>query len=315
MEYRQLGSSGIKVSEIALGSWLTYGRSVDERSAADIIHRAYDLGVNYFDTANVYAGGAAEEIVGRALRDLPRDTYLVATKVFFPMGDRPNQSGLSRKHIRDQAEASLRRLGTDYIDIYYAHRYDPQTPLAETLRAFDDLVRAGKVLYIGVSMWSAAQMMEAHAIAEQMNLEKVVVNQPVYNMLDRRIEAEVIPTCQDLGIAQAVYSPLAQGVLTGKYVGGKIPPGSRAADPKREGRFMGPYLQQETLRRVEHLRAIADELGMSMTQMALAFCLRQQNVCCAICGAKRPEQIEENATAAGKSIPQEALQKIDEILS
>ncbi len=315
MEYRRLGRCGLKVSEVGLGSWLTYARSVDERAAAEIIHKAFELGVNFFDTANVYAAGAAEQVVGKALRDLPRDEVVLGTKVFFPMGSKPTQAGLSRKHIRDQADASLRRLGTDYVDLYQAHRFDNDTPLDETLRALDDLVRAGKVLYVGVSMWTAGQMIEAHAVAERLLLDKIVSNQPAYNMLNRQIEKDVIPTCETLGVGQLVYSPLAQGVLTGKYAGGAVPPGSRASEPARQGRFMGKYLAEETLRRVEYLKPIAGELGMSMAQLALAWCLRQDNVAAAICGATRPAQIAENAAAAGRKIPPDALRRIDGILS
>jgi len=315
MEYRKLGRSGLKVSEVALGSWLTYGRAVDDSTAGEIIHKAYDLGINYFDTANVYAGGAAEEAVGKALAEMPRDTYVLATKVFFPMGEQPNQSGLSRKHIHEQLDASLRRLGADYVDIYFAHRFDNDTPLDETLRAFDDLVRAGKVLYVGVSMWTADQMMEAHALAEGMNLDKIVTSQPSYSMLRRDIEKDVLVTCERLGIGQVVYSPLAQGVLTGKYTGGKIPLGSRASAPEKQGRFMGRLLEPETLEQVDHLAAVAAELGMSMAQLALAWCLRQENVASVICGATRPAQIADNAAASGKTIPADALARIEEILS
>jgi len=315
MQYRRLGRSGLKVSEVALGSWLTYGRSVDEPSAGQIVRRAYELGINFFDTANVYARGAAEEIVGKAVAELPRDTFVLATKVFFPMGDRPTQSGLSRKHILEQADASLKRLGTEYVDLYQAHRYDSDAPLDETLRAFDDLVRSGKVLYVGVSNWSANQIMEAHALSEQMGLDRIVSSQPVYNMLRREAEKDLLPTCETLGVGQVVYSPLAQGVLTGKYGGGQVPPDSRAADPKGEGRFMGKYLDAENLRRVELLAAVAADVGMTMPQMALAWCLRHANVASVICGAKRPEQIEQNAAASGQAIPADALRKIDEILS
>ncbi len=314
MQYRRLGRSGLQVSEVSLGSWLTYGRSVDDRTARQVLHRAFELGVNFFDTANVYGRGAAEEAVGRALRELPRDEYVLGTKCCFPMGEKPNQSGLSRKHILHQADASLRRLGLDYVDLYQAHRFDDESPLEETLRAFDDLVRAGKVRYVGVSMWSADQMIEAHAVAEKLRLDKIVSNQPVYNMLNRQIEGDVLATCQDLGIGQVVYSPLAQGVLTGKYGRGQVPPGSRASEPHKQGRFMGKYLSEATLERVECLRPIACELGMTMAQLALAWCLRQRGVASVICGATKAEQIEDNAGASGKAIPEDALRRIDEIL-
>jgi len=315
MQYRRLGRSGLKVSEVGLGSWLTYGRSVDERTATDIIQRAFELGVNFFDTANVYGRGAAEEVVGRALRDLPRDEFVLATKVFFPMGEKPNQSGLSRKHVLEQAEASLRRLGVDYVDLYQAHRYDTDAPLDEVLRAFDDLIRAGKVLYVGVSMWTGGQMMEAHAVAERWGLDRIVSNQPVYNMLRRDIESDVIPTCEDLGVGQVVYSPLAQGVLTGKYAGGEVPPGSRASQPDKQGRFMSEYLSEDNLRRVAYLSPVAEQLGMSMAQLALAWCLRQSNVSSVICGASRVGQIEDNAGASGRTIPADALNRIEDVLN
>jgi len=315
MEYRKLGRSGVRVSEVALGSWLTYGRSVDAQGAKAVIRRAYELGINYFDTANVYAGGEAERIVGEALTEMPRDRIVLATKVFFPMGEHPNQSGLSRKHVLEQIDGSLGRLGVDYVDIYFAHRFDEDTPLDETLRAFDDLVRAGKVLYVGVSEWSANQMMEAHALSERMGLDLIVVNQPSYNMLRRNIEKDVLPTCRKLGIGQVVFSPLAQGVLTGKYSGGKTPAGTRGADPEGEGRFMGAHLNEDTLARVDRLAPIAADLGMTMPQLALAWCLRQDNVASVICGAKTPEQIADNAGASGKTIPPDALRKIDDILS
>jgi aryl-alcohol dehydrogenase-like predicted oxidoreductase len=216
VEYRRLGGSGVKVSEISLGSWLTYGGSVAEEQATACINRAYEIGINFFDTANVYMRGAAEEIVGRALRNVERDSYFLATKVYFPMGEGPNDSGLSRKHITEQCHASLKRLGVDYVDLFQCHRYDENTPLEETLRALDDLVRQGKVLYVGVSEWTADQISDASKIAKEMNLDRIVSNQPQYNMIQRRIEAEVIPLCEREGIGQVVFSPLAQGVLTGK---------------------------------------------------------------------------------------------------
>jgi aryl-alcohol dehydrogenase-like predicted oxidoreductase len=216
LEYRRLGGSGLKVSEIALGSWLTYGGSVAEERARECIRRAYELGINFFDTANVYARGAAEEIVGRALKGFARESYVLATKVYFPMGEGPNDRGLSRKHIMEQCHASLRRLGVDYVDLYQCHRYDTETPLEETLRALDDLVRQGKVLYVGVSEWSAGQISEALRIADEMGFDRIVSNQPCYNMIQRHIERRVMPLCEVEGVGQVVFSPLAQGVLTGK---------------------------------------------------------------------------------------------------
>src|SRR3712207_4323660 len=223
MEYRRLGGSGVKVSEISLGSWLTYGGSVAEEQARACINRAYELGINFFDTANVYMRGVAEEIVGRALKGFERDSYFLATKVYFPMGEWPNDRGLSRKHITEQCHASLKRLGVDYVDLYQCHRYDEDTPLEETLRTLDDLVRQGKVLYVGVSEWTAEQIADALRLAKEMNLDRLVSNQPRYNMIQRQIEAEIIPLCEREGVGQVVFSPLAQGVLTGKYRPGEAP--------------------------------------------------------------------------------------------
>ncbi len=314
MEYRKLGRSGLKVSDVSLGSWLTFGDVVDEDVTNRCVHKAYDLGVNFFDTANIYALGAAEVAVGKAIRDLPRDTIVVATKCYFAMGKWPNQSGLSRKHIHDQANLSLKRLGVDYIDLYQCHRYDNNTPMDETLRAIDDLIRAGKVLYAGVSMWTANQILEAHALADKLNLDRVISNQPLYNMLSREIEKDVLPTCEKIGVGQVVFSPMAQGVLTGKYAPGRIPKDSRGAD-SAHNQFMGKYLTEESLRKAERLTAVAKELGMSMAQMALAWCLRFENVASVICGATKVEQVADNAAASGKKLPAEALTKIDAILT
>jgi voltage-dependent potassium channel beta subunit len=312
MEYRRLGRSGLKVSEISLGSWLTYGGYVAAEQAIKTIHKAYDLGINFFDTANVYMHGEAEKIVGRAIQAFPRESYVLATKVFWPMGDGPNDRGLSRKHIIEQANASLKRLGVDYVDIYYCHRYDPETPLEETLRALDDLVRQGKVLYIGVSEWTAEQITEAVHLADKKLLDRIVVNQPQYSMLVRHIEKEIIPVCEKHGIGQVVWSPLAQGVLTGKYKKGAKPPeGSRAAS---DSKFIQSLLTDENLDKVEKLKGIADELGLSLAQLALAWILRQQNVASALVGASRPEQIEENAKASGIKLEDEVLAKIENIL-
>lgn len=230
MKYRRLGGSGLKVSEISLGSWLTYGGYVERENAEKSIRTAYDLGINFFDTANVYERGAAEELVGKVLKDYPRESYVLATKVFGQMGDGPNDKGLSRKHIVEQANASLKRLGHDYVDIYYCHRHDPETPLEETLRALDDLVRQGKILYIGVSEWQASQIAEALGVADRYLLDRIVVNQPIYNMFERYIEKEVMPLSERHGIGQVVFSPLAQGLLTGKYNStSDIPSDSRAS--------------------------------------------------------------------------------------
>ena len=314
MEYRRLGSSGVKVSEISLGSWLTYGGSVAEEEARSCIDRAYELGINFFDTANVYMRGAAEEIVGRALRGFERDSYFLATKVYFPMGEGPNDRGLSRKHVIEQCHASLKRLGVDYVDLYQCHRYDENTPLEETLRALDDLVRQGKVLYVGVSEWTADQLSDAMRIAKEMNLDRIVSNQPQYNMIQRRIEDGVIPLCEREGVGQVVFSPLAQGVLTGKYRSGDAPEeGTRAADPE-SSRFMRQLMNEEVLSAVDGLRSVASEAGLSMPQLALAWVLRQENVSSAIIGASRPEQVEDNAAASGVELPADVISEIDGLL-
>ncbi len=311
MQYRKLGNTGLKVSEISLGSWQTYGGYVEKEKAMQSIHRAYELGINFFDTANIYERGEAEKVVGEALRQYPRESYVIATKVYGKMGDGPNDSGLSRKHIMEQCEASLKRLGLDYVDIYYCHRFHEETPLEETLRAIDDLVTQGKVLYVGVSMWTAAQMTEAHAIADRYLLDRIVVNQPVYNMFDRHIEKEIIPTCTEKGIGQVVYSPLAQGILAGKYrKGEKIPEDSRAA--KRN--WKEDRIPVEQLEKVEQLEGIAKEIGLTLPQLALAWVLRQPNVSSALIGASRPEQVEENCAASGVKLSQDVLDKIEEIL-
>jgi voltage-dependent potassium channel beta subunit len=318
MQYRRLGASGLKVSEVCLGSWLTFGNATEDQTATACIARAYELGINFFDTANVYARGASETVVGKALKPFPRDTYVVATKVFFPMSDgpMPNNKGLSRKHIMEQCEASLKRLGLDYIDLYQCHRYDPETPLEETLRALDDLVSQGKVLYTGFSQWSAEQIEDAVKFQTAHNLDRFVSSQPHYNMLGRSVETSVIPVCEREGIGQIVYSPLAQGLLTGKYKPGQpIPADSRAADPKQNMFLNGGKLDEATLLKVQKLVPIAEAAGLTMPQMALAWCLRQQNVSSVIIGASRPSQVEDNAGASGVTLTPETLQAIDEALA
>jgi voltage-dependent potassium channel beta subunit len=314
VNYRRLGRSGVKVSEISLGSWLTYGGSVAEERAQACIHKAYELGINFFDTANVYMRGAAEEIVGRALNGFERDSYFLATKVYFPMGEGPNDRGLSRKHITEQCHASLKRLGVDYVDLYQCHRYDEDTPLEETLRALDDLVRQGKVLYVGVSEWRADQIADALRLAKEMNLDRIVSNQPRYNMIQRHIEAEIIPLCEREGVGQVVFSPLAQGVLTGKYLPGEVPKeGTRAADSE-SNRFMQELMNKEVLSAVNKLRSVASDAGLSMSQLALVWILGHENVSSAIIGASRPEQVEDNVKAAGVRLSADVVSKIDGIL-
>lgn len=311
MKYRRLGGSGLKVSEISLGSWLTYGGYVERENAVNSIKTAYDLGINFFDTANVYEKGAAEELVGKALKAYPRESYVLATKAFWPMGEGPNDRGLSRKHIVEQANASLKRLGHDYVDIFYCHRHDPETPLHETLRAIDDLIRQGKVLYAGVSEWQASQIAEALGVADRYLLDRIVVNQPIYNMFDRYIEKEVIPLCERSGIGQVVFSPLAQGLLTGKYTSATdVPQDSRAAklDWVRKG------ITEEKIAKVKQLEAIAAELGISVGNLALAWILSHENVASALVGASRPEQVTENAKASGIDLSEDVLNGIEEIL-
>ncbi|QBD75981.1 aldo/keto reductase [Ktedonosporobacter rubrisoli] len=315
MEYRRLGRAGVKVSTISLGSWLTYSKSIEDQTAIQCIHRAYELGINFFDTANVYNLGEAEKVVGRALQAFPRESYVLASKVFHPMGDGPNDRGLSRKHIMEQCHASLKRLGTDYIDLYQCHRYDPETPLDEVLRALDDLITQGKVLYVGVSEWTATQIADAVYTSRALNLDQIVSNQPMYNMLSRFIEHDVIPLCEREGIGQVVFSPLAQGVLTGKYRPGEQPPvGSRAADSEINYFIKQLFMQDRTLSAIQHLQALAAEGGYTLAQLALAWTLSQKNVSSAIIGASRPEQIEENVKASTIKLSAEVLQRIDSVL-
>jgi voltage-dependent potassium channel beta subunit len=314
MEYRKLGRAGLKVSEISLGSWLTYGGSVDTNAARECVLKAYELGINFFDTSDAYYRGEAERVLGEVLQDLPRSSYVLATKVFFPVGNGPNDRGLSRKHIMEECHASLKRLGIEYIDLYQCHRYDPETPLDETLRALDDLVSQGKILYAGVSEWSAEQLTAASQVAHQYNLHPLISNQPQYNMLWRRIENEVIPVSEREGLGQVVFSPLAQGVLTGKYQPGQpLPAGSRATDP-RSNHFMPQLLQAQTLQAVENLRPIARRLNLTLSQLALAWVLQQPNVASAITGATRPEQVVENAGASGVVLSGEVLDEIETAL-
>lgn len=314
MQYRNLGDTGLKVSEISLGSWLTYGNGVEKETAIRTIDEAYSLGINFFDTANVYNRGEAEKVVGEALRKYERSSYVLATKVFFPMGEGPNDRGLSRKHIMESVSASLKRLGLDYVDILYCHRFDPDTPLEETIRAFDDLIRQGKVLYAGVSEWTAAQIEQAMRVSDRLLLNRFVVNQPRYNLLYRHIEDEVIPTSERNGIGQVVFSPLAQGVLTGKYksVDG-VPADSRAAS-SRMNTFIKRELTPDALKKVERLSAIADSLGIPLPRMALAWILRLYNISSALVGASRPEQIRENAGASGLVLEEDTLLAIEKAL-
>ncbi|MDJ0869586.1 MAG: aldo/keto reductase family protein [Myxococcota bacterium] len=312
MEYRRLGASGLRVSEISLGSWLTFGSAVEMAEAAKIVARALELGINFFDTADVYATGAAEEALRQALREVPRHHVVIATKAFFPMSEDPNDRGLSRKHLFESVDASLRRLGTDYIDLHQCHRPDPEVPMEETVRAYEDLIRAGKVLYWGTSEWRGAHIVDAVRQAERWGGYRPISNQPQYSMLRRGIEREVLPVCEREGLGQVVWSPLAQGVLTGKYRPGERPAGTRAADPFTS-RFMDAFLEPDVLERVEALRPLAADCSLTMAQLALAWCLRRSGVSSVIVGATSIAQIEDNAAAAGTALPPEALARIEDL--
>ncbi len=313
MEFRHLGRSGLKISEIAYGNWITHGSQVEEDAARACVAAALDEGITTFDTADVYAGTKAEEVLGRALHGVKRESVEIFTKAFWPTGPGVNDRGLSRKHIIESANASLRRLGTDYVDMYQAHRYDHETPLEETMRAFDDLVRQGKALYIGVSEWRSEEIAAALRIADQMGLDRIISNQPQYNIIWRVIESEVVPLCAKEGVGQIVWSPIAQGALTGKYLPGSAPPaGSRATDDRGAG-FIRDYLSDDILGRVQRLKPVADEAGLSMSQLAVAWTLQNPNVSAAIVGASRPPQVRENAKAAGVRLDPQLMARIDEI--
>jgi aryl-alcohol dehydrogenase-like predicted oxidoreductase len=315
MDYRLLGRSGFKVSELTYGNWVTHGSQIGEEQAIACVRAALDCGITSFDTADVYARGRAEEILGRALRGEPRDGLEIFTKVYGPMGDGPNQVGLTRKHIREGIDASLRRLGMDYVDLYQAHRYDHETPLEETMQAFADVVRAGKALYIGVSEWRAEEIRRARVLADELGVP-LISNQPQYSAMYRVIEAEVIPACREAGLSQIVWSPLAQGVLTGKYAPGQpAPEGSRATDESGGGAdFIKRWMRDDVLERVQLLRPLADEAGLSMASLALAWVLQEENVASAIIGASRPEQVQDNVTAVGVRLDPELKRRMDELL-
>lgn len=315
MKYRRLGASGLKVSEIGLGSWLTYGTATEAETAKACVHKAYELGINFFDTANAYNNGEAEKVIGDALKTHTRSSYVLATKVFFPMGSGPNDRGLSRKHIMEQCEASLRRLGTDYIDLYQCHRFDSETPVEETLRALDDLTAQGKVLYTGISEWSASQISNAAEVGKRLGLRPLISNQPIYNMFERYIEKEVLEVSAAEGMGQVVFSPLAQGVLTGKYKPGQAAPAnSRAANDKTNG-IINSYMREDVLLVTEKLAQLADGIGATLSQLALAWVLRQPGVSSAIIGSSRPAQIEENIKAIDIVLTETLLEQIEAILS
>ncbi|HYJ75332.1 MAG TPA: aldo/keto reductase family protein [Kineosporiaceae bacterium] len=315
MEFRHLGRSGLTISEITYGNWLTHGSQVENDVAKACVQAALDAGISSFDTADVYANGAAESVLGEALSGVRRESVEIFTKLYWPTGPKGhNDSGLSRKHVLESIDASLRRLRTDHVDLYQAHRYDTETPLEETMQAFADVVRAGKALYIGVSEWTAEQIRAGHELARQLGIQ-LVSNQPQYSMLWRVIEGEVVPTSRELGVSQIVFSPIAQGVLTGKYRPGQPPPaGSRATDERGGANFIRRFLNDTVLARVQELESVAKELGLSQAQLAVAWVLQNENVASAIIGASRPEQVHENAKAVGVTIPPELLARIDEVL-
>lgn len=317
MEYRRLGKSGIKVSEIALGSWLTYGTVTEKEQAIACVKEAYDLGINHFDCANVYGSEphAAEKVLAEALTPYDRDSYVLTTKAYWPTGKGVNDRGLSRKHIFTQVEQSLKALNVDFVDIFYCHRFDAETDLEETLRALDDLVTQGKILYAGLSEWQPAQIAEGVRLQRELNLHKFAASQPVYNMFNRYIEPAVIPICEDAGIGQVVFSPLAQGVLTGKYKKGQpAPEGSRGATEQVKGAVQR-FLNDELLTKVEQLEDIAREIDLSVAQLALAWVLRKPSVASALIGASKPSQVVENVKAVGVKLSDEVLAKIEAVLA
>ncbi len=317
MRYRYLGRSGLRISEVTYGNWLTHGSQIEKDAATKCVQAALDNGITTFDTADVYANGKAEEIMGQALRGQRRESIELFTKVYWPVGPDPkgqNDTGLSRKHIMEGINGSLRRLGTDYVDLYQAHRYDLFTPLEETMQAFADVVKSGKALYIGVSEWPAQDIRDAKRLADELGIQ-LISSQPEYSMLWRVIEAEVVPASRELGISQIVWSPIAQGVLSGKYApGGAVPEGSRAADTNGGAQFMGRLMTHEVLSRVQKLAPIASDLGLTMAQLAVAWVLQNDNVAAAIVGATRPEQVAENARASGVKLSNEVMRRVDDAL-
>ena len=313
MEFRRLGNSGLSVSEIAYGNWLTHGSQIEEEQAARCVRAALDAGITTFDTADVYAGTRAESVLGRALSGVRRESVELFTKVYFPTGDGPNDRGLGRKHVLESCEASLRRLQTDHVDLYQAHRFDHSVPLEETMLAFADLVRQGKALYIGVSEWTAEQITRGAQLARELRVP-LISNQPQYSMLWRAIEPQVVPASEREGLGQIVWSPIAQGVLTGKYLPGEQPPaGSRATD-EQGSNTISRWMRDDVLQAVQQLKPVAADAGLSLAQLAVAWVLQNDNVSAAIIGASRPEQVEDNVRAAGVRLEQGVLDRIDEVL-
>jgi aryl-alcohol dehydrogenase-like predicted oxidoreductase len=312
MRFRYLGHSGLKISEITYGNWLTHGSQVENDAATACVRAALDSGISTFDTADVYANTRAETVLGEALKGERRESLEIFTKVYWPTGPGGrNDAGLSRKHIMESIDGSLKRLQTDYVDLYQAHRYDTETPLEETMHAFADVVRAGKALYIGVSEWTAPQIRAGHVLATELGFQ-LISSQPQYSMLWRVVEDDVIPTCRELGLSQIVWSPIAQGVLSGKYQPGVAPPaGSRATDDKGGADMISRFMGDDVLTRVQDLRPIAEELDLTMAQLAVAWVLQNDNVAAALVGASRPEQVVENVKASGVVIPVELMKRID----
>jgi aryl-alcohol dehydrogenase-like predicted oxidoreductase len=314
VEFRRLGRSGLNISEIAYGNWLTHGGQVEEDAAFACVRAALDAGITTFDTADVYAGTKAETVLGRALEGQRRSSYELFTKVYWPTGRGRNDRGLSRKHIIESCDASLRRLQTDYVDLYQAHRYDTETPLEETMQAFADIVRQGKALYIGVSEWTADQIRAGVEMSRELGFQ-LISSQPQYSMLWRVIEDEVVPTSAELGVSQIVWSPIAQGVLTGKYKPGQAPPeGSRATDTKGGADMISRFMRDEVLSAVQDLEPIAKDCDLTMAQLAVAWVLQNDNVAAALVGASRPEQVADNVKAAGVKLDADVMKRIDEAL-
>ncbi len=316
VNYRYLGNSGLKVSEITYGNWVTHGSQVGDDAAIKTVHRALDLGITTFDTADVYANTLAESVLGEALKGQRRESLEIFTKVYWPTGPKgPNDTGLSRKHILESINGSLQRLGTDYVELYQAHRFDYETPLEETMQAFADVVRQGKALYIGVSEWTAEQLREGHALAKELKVQ-LISNQPQYSALWRVIEDKVVPASEELGISQIVWSPMAQGVLSGKYLPGQpVPEGSRATDEKGGDRFIQRFLDDDVLTAVQKLKPVAEQAGLTMPQLAIAWVLQNPNIAAALVGASRPEQLDDSVKASGVTLDSDTMAAIDAALA
>jgi len=314
VEYRRLGNSGLKVSAISVGSWLTFGSRLDESTATALVRTAFERGVNLFDTADVYDRGLAESALGACLDGIPRKDYVLASKVYFPTGEGPNDRGLSRKHIFETVHASLKRLRTDYVDLFQCHRFDDETPVPETVRAFDDLIRQGKIHYWGVSMWSADQIREAVEAASEINAALPISNQPNWSLLDRSIEPEVLPACREHGLGILAFSPLAQGVLTGKYLDGAKPADSRLADERRNV-FMGRFLEDEPTARVRQFKALADRIGTTCARLAVAWLMSREGLSSVIVGVTKVSQLEDNLAAVDLKLDEGVLTELDALFS